>query len=282
MRPVTPRNRKTLGFALYNPTFAGIAAGDGTDIMRFESADNTVLMSIRFNDVGVVRAMVGSTPVGASSRVLVPAAWHYIEVEWDGADVGGRIRLILDGEEQFIYSGDTLGAALVCEKITIPQPVSSGLRVYDDMYCIDDTAQALGESQIYLEEAVSDYSVQFTPSTGSVNYANIDDVSADSDTTYNSSNTPGHVDLFNFSDITVNPETIHCLGIVMAARKEDSATRTICNTIVSGAVPQDGDNFNLTTTYLWKRDYYQVDPATGLEWTKDGLNGSVRGYKLVA
>jgi len=66
------------------------------------------------------------------------------------------------------------------------------------------------------------------------------------------------------------------------ARRVRAATRTLAKVIRSGGINFAGANNNMTNSYAFYLDINETNPATGLPWTKAGLNGAEFGVQEIA
>jgi hypothetical protein len=82
------------------------------------------------------------------------------------------------------------------------------------------------------------------------------------------------------TQVDVNPVTIHAVGLITAARKEDSGTRTIRNLLNLDGLDAATPGYNLTTDYTWNRTLALTAPD-GSPWTKAKVNNLKMGYELV-
>jgi hypothetical protein len=100
------------------------------------------------------------------------------------------------------------------------------------------------------------------------------------DVDYLYSATVGAEDRYVLSDAP--PSAFQVIGVTskMLARKSDPGARTIQLVLASGAVVQTTDAL-LSSTYQHHYRVDAVDPATGVPWTRAGLNALQLGCKVV-
>ncbi len=280
-RVVPPSLKKVVGMALRIETLGAMANGVGSRVFGLLSQFDEDLLWIRVNNVGELRLQAkGAVDMPLPPRPILSNTWHYIELEFDMA-ANGRVKLYIDGEEQYEFLGNTqLNAAARVARLRYYLAGRTSSYYVDDIYCLSDVDKALGEVRIQLLEATGDFSIAFAPTPNRANYLNISEANADEDASYNASNVVGATDLFSMNQITTVPDTIHALSIVYAARKEDSGTRTVKATVQLDGQVVDGANRNLTTDYIWIRDILETGPG-GTPWTKARINAAKIGYSLV-
>lgn len=125
-------------------------------------------------------------------------------------------------------------------------------------------------------DIVSDW----TPLSGTDNFAMVDETVADADTTYNYTETLNAKDIFGFTDPEI-PESIVALGVVIWHKKEDSATRIVRPLLRIGGVDFPGDNIFCSETYLRSVKAFPLNPDTGLEWDPADLAALEYGYEYM-
>lgn len=285
LKPCRPANAFCIQFAFRTSNLANMVDGVGRRIFALSSAvdTNDVLLSLSLTTIGQIqiwRGNPGDTLLGLADRVVINGAWIFLALEGIISDSVGRATLKVNGHTSSNYVGDTKPGATTQVGRIICATGGGAYVDFDDMNWIYDEAASIGESRIQLHEMLSDNDTQFDPLTGVDNAAMVNESSTDGDTSYNSSNTVGAYDRFNMSNITVNPDTIHAFVLVMAARKEDSGTRTIKHQFKLGPTVADGPDLNLSNTYTWLRAGRLTDP-NGDAWLKDNINALLPGYNAV-
>lgn len=286
MRAWPPSAQIATGFAYKLPVHSALDDGDGLAIFQVTGAVSgaDVLLTLSLNRMGQLSlwaGAVGSTLLGRCTRLLYANTWQFIEISSSMSDGVGHSSVKIDGDLQFTFAGDNKpGATTQYGRTILVNPATSNQSTFDDLYWKYNDATTLGEARVQLFEVDGDFDVQFSHLSGASNFAMINDSSTDGDTSYNYSNTVNAYDLFNLADMTNNPDTIHSVCLVTAARKEDSGTRTIRNVVKLGPTLADGVDFNMTTDYLWVRDNMELDP-NGDAWLKANFNLIKPGYKVI-
>lgn len=239
------------------------------------------------NNIEVYR-LGSSTPLGSTpSGSLLVGTWHYVELEAVISDSVGIIRVYIDGELLLNLSGQDTKSSTTLSTIDSFAfgylngfLVSTGFSVsIDDIY-FTDTSTRLGECRIETIRPDSDFSLGWTPDTGSVNYSRVNETLASS-SNYVTTNTINARDLYGIGNLAVNPEAIYAVSAVSFAKKTDATTRGLSNSIQSNGVDAYG-----TTQYLNASDnrydsIYELNPDGSVAWTYAAVNAIKAGPKLV-
>jgi hypothetical protein len=109
----------------------------------------------------------------------------------------------------------------------------------------------------------------------------IDEEQVDGDSTYNSSSTVGHTDIFELTNLSSTPDEIKAVFISVAARKEDSGTRRLEFFFVISGVEYTIETVFLGGSYEFYEKVVELNPATGTPWTAAVLNALRVGYRVI-
>ena len=239
----------------------------------------------------------GSTLVASSApNIWINPQLHHIEIKVFSSATAGTFEVKMDGllvwSETGINTGgqDIIGVRFGNTKRDDAGYASygdgnRGKVYYDNIFLADDWQ---GELNSFLLLPESDYSVQWSPSTGSDNYAMIDEVGSDGDTTYVETTTAGHKDLYEFEDLPATVTTINAVSVVLTAKKIEPSGLTQVQTIAEqDAVEYEvGDAHTLSTEYptTYNDASYRVFSTCpdGTAWTPAKLNAIKWGIKAVA
>jgi hypothetical protein len=240
---------------------------------------------------GVMKVWRGpqSAQLGSNIPTVMPVdgTWHYVEMKAYIHDSAGTVDVQFDGVNVFSISGqDTQnGGTGICDRFY--HDVGNFLGTFlDDFYINDGTGSAphntfYGDVRCDAVATVAEGStVDFTPSTGTDNEANIDDGnSPDGDTTYNESATVGHRDLFTLGGFSTSGAI---LGVRTRARtrKTDAGARNMRTVVKSGSATSLGTPKAQSTSYSETSQLDTVDPNTGVAWTAAGINAAEVGYEI--
>ncbi len=277
--------------------FAFRISSPGTMVNAFETyhvgftTGGAIQCGIKFMSSGAVSCVrpaehytQNPTLLGTSAPGLVVAtAWHYLEVEIGSFhDSTGTMNVYLDGAPILALTAldNKTQSSANCDGISIHDITVSGVTMdFDDLYVVNSGTK-LGERRIETLRPSADSTVQWTPNSGATNYSQVDDTTVDGDTTYVSSSTLNHRDLYTVSDLSTTPASIDCVTVVSFAYKTDAATRAIRNTIKSAAVDATGSDHYLASTYARHDEIYSTDPNTSSAWAAAGVNAILIGPKI--
>jgi hypothetical protein len=211
--------------------------------------------------------------------VLHAGTWHYIEVEGVIGD-SGAVRVYVDGAKVLDLAGvdtqqQTNAQAAI---IQLGYSNSSVTYLFDDLYVIDK-ATRLGERKITVLTPTADVAKAFTPSTGTDNFACLDEAVPDT-TDYVTASAPGATDTYELADLATPPAVIDAIQLTALARKTDAATRALALQAVSGGTIDDGPNLYLAASFTPISRILPTDPATGAAWTAPAVNALRAGPKV--
>jgi hypothetical protein len=256
--------------------------------LKFFETGSVAGMELRLNSSGALSVYRTSTHLSSTASGIISAnTWYYIEFKYTINNTTGSYTLKVN-EEQLINetSKDTQqGGTADIDAVRF-----QGSALYpdnfwfDDVYICDDSGSVnndfLGNCRVddLLPNAAGDQT-DFTPSAGS-NYAAMDEVPPDDDTTYVESSTSTDQDLYNYTPMpTVG--TIHGVQINTMVRETDASDFTLKTLIKTGTTTSaDSAQAIAGQTYEVLRRVAEQDPDTSSAWTENGLNGAQFGLEV--
>lgn len=226
--------------------------------------------------------LLGSTDIGK----ITESTFHYVELSFVISDTVGEAHVKVDGNNELSLSGvDTRnGTPTTVDRIQIQAPYqtvnnSVGIHV-DDLYVVND-AVFIGEAMVETSRPNGDTSYKaFVPSSGSSNYAMVDDTTSNGDTDYVQGSVVGDLDLYSHPALSSVPTSIFAVQVTAFARKTDASTRAIALSILSGATSSDGPDFYLAADYGKFDRIIQSNPDTSTDWSASEVNSLVFGEKV--
>lgn len=278
-----------VGFAFY---FGLPTQSANREFLAFRDG-TTEQCKIRLNTDFSLSILTSAGTVIATSdpAVVTPQYWHYLEVkvEIDGA---GAYEIRLD--EQTVLSGvnadlqATGNSYFTNLRLQYMGGTSPDPTTYDDFYLCDDTGSDFNDFQgdveidtLYVDGA--GFQADWTPLSGS-NYQMVDEGEGafDEDTTYNSSNTPGEIDLFTMTNLPdINGSTILAVAVDVGIR-HDSGTPTARAVLRTDGSNYEGPNYSTSGGYTYMRWLMTTNPDTSVQWLEAEVNAMQAGYKYQA
>lgn len=262
----------TVGFA-----YQANGISSGSQICRLRNTGSDIC-DLRLGASGALALTRAGTQLGITAAGVVAAnVWHYLEIEFTRHASAGIFNLWVDGVRLLNLTAQNTGASDI-DSVRFDH---NNNLILDDLY-ITDTATRLGECRIdTLHPSADTAQKDFTPSTGTSNYAVVDDTQFDT-TDYVQAVASGNKDLYNIDDMTFNPATIYAVQTITMAKKDDATTRTMRTNVKSSSSTSNGATRALSTSYQIFADIFATDPATSAAWTEAGVNAAQIGPEVVA
>lgn len=261
-------------------------------ILFFNDTTPTVGLVVRAT--GAIEAFLATSTSGAGTSLGISATgvillntWHFVEVAVTISDTVGSVLVKVDGATVLTITGvDTNNGVGTVNSVGLGPTNSSsgsayGIANWDDFYLTDGAT--LGERRVEtLRPAADTATKNFTPLSGTSNFAMVDETLVDGDTTYVQSSTVGARDLYTLGPLSSTPATIDAVQVVSFAEKTDATTRSLYNSVQSAGTDSDGSAFNLAASYARFDRLLANDPNGGGTWTPSRVNGLFVGPKLAA
>jgi hypothetical protein len=222
------------------------------------------------------------TTLATGTTKIATATWYYFELRVVVSATVGTVELRLNGSPtaECSATGVNTGSA------TINTILASGNQFYyDDIYCVDPNSGSsptntwLGDVRV--ETLMPTGDGNSTAWTGT--YTAVDESVANDDTDYIYSATPGQVETYGLSNLSVSAGTVFAVQMNLTARKDDAGARTIAPVVRVGSTDYVGTTTtSLSSSYLGYRQLYdRLDPS-GAGWTVPIVNAMEAGVKEVA
>lgn len=275
----------TYGFALYTEVLNSEWSGTSAWHVALRSGTSNYV-NILFNPIAGITVKRDTTELGSTSPGLFTSDnWYYIEVENVISDTVGRVTVYVNGVSVLnLTNQDTkTSTAATVDNIIIQggtgYNIIGGNYRYDDFYLID-TGTKLGESRVEtLYPNADTATTDWTPLSGTDNYAMVDEAQCDGDVSYVYASAAA-TDNYDFANLSDNPASVRAVQAVMFAKKTDTATRNIYLQTVSGATTSDGSAQLLLSEYTRFNRIMETDPNTSAAWTYTNVNAVKGGPKI--
>lgn len=239
------------------------------------------------------QVVVGRTDLSATiiaTSVATPFTgtniWRYLELELVIDNTAGEVRVWVDGVQVInVSSVDTQGqAGSTADGIKFfgIGATGGGVSRIDDMYICTTATEHKGDCRIETLAPTADTADKdWGRSTGSDNYALVDEAQGDADTTYVTSSTVGNLDKYTMGNLSSAPAAIHAVQTVFTARKDDAATREVRSILDSSGTVANGATRNIGSAYSTYYDLYATDPNGGGAWSETRVNALLAGIETV-
>ncbi len=205
-------------------------------------------------------------------------AWYYFELQIVcSSSTNYTYDLRLGGTTVFSGS-DThkLGTHAYIDGFIIYGYNWKGTLTVDDVYATSGSTGFLGNVRVDTVFPNGDSAtVQWTPSTAGTHYTLVDENPVNDDTDYVEDSTSGHVDLYDFANISVLNSIKGAMICVDC--KDTSASSTIQTRCVSGATTSDSSALTVPTSYTTLTQMVETDPNTGSAWGNTAFNSAQFG-----
>ena len=120
----------------------------------------------------------------------------------------------------------------------------------------------------------------FSYTRTSTNFANVNEIVMDGNSSYNAANTVGFKDLFTVSPQLPAAVQVLAIQLTGAYAKDDANSRSIAQVISSGGNESVSANHSLSASYTYVNDIYVQDPNGNVSWTANATNNMLIGYKV--
>lgn len=248
---------------------------------RFMDSSDVAHVDIEISATGEFKVKNGDGTLLATSAagLVLSDEWGTLEIKVTISDASGIVGIKWNGVQVVnLTSADTQngGTAEVAKIEFTPDGYLD-----DVVGFIGATSDGFpGPRKVVVKRPATDGSIQFARNGGSINATQVDDLTPDSDITYNSSSTATEQDLFNMATVTESG-AIDGVREILVAKKTDIGTRrmqTVQDDGVSAQV-KSADEKELTTDYKAFDNMTTAKPAGGA-WSAGDVNGCDFGYEL--
>lgn len=252
----------------------------------FRTAAAAVVCGLRANTTTTVLEVTNSagTTIASGTTPITNATWHYLEIKAFANGASGTVEIHLDGVTEIASTTVNIGSTAIGQIFF--QNGTNVHTIVDDIYVLDTSGSAprntfLGDVRVQTIYPNGDGAhSQWTPTGGGSHYTQVNETSADGDTTYVGDGTPGDIDTYTYGDID-GGATVYGVQVNLYARKDDAATRQIAPVIRQASSDSVGTTITLGASYQIYQQLYNQDP-TPADWTAANVNGDEFGVKEIA
>lgn len=215
--------------------------------------------------------------------------YHYIEIAV-GIGVSGSWALKIDGkliesgtgDTQTVYAATANGVRFFFHKSRTNFGANVRTFHIDDIFINNDLPFSDVVVEMDLPNGDGD-TIQWTPSTGVLNFANVDEASPNENTDYNTASAAGNTDVYTFTNLETAAGTVH--GVVVQG---DLFNNAFDLPTVAGAVKEGGAT-NVTAaqtvgtvTYKMNSYGFLTNPVSGNRFTISEVNADQFGLRRIS
>lgn len=236
-------------------------------------ADTTAHLMIQFESGNLVKLYRGTTLIGTSSAIPgLFGNYHWVELNGTINDSSGVGQVWVDGTKVIDFSGDTRNGGASGVINAAYWGFNQSVVDWDDMYW-STTGTPLGERRVDVLVPNADTADKdFLRSTGSNNYALIDEVPNNGDSDYVYSSTSGDKDYYGLSDLPSSSASIDAVQPSLVARRDDVGAIAVKLNVKSSSTESAGSSLSVTTSYAMYQRLLLTDPNTSAAWGDSGVN----------
>lgn len=267
-------------------------ASTGPFLTFFDSSSgvpgSTKQIGLRLDGAGHIQVGRGSnaaTILATSTNVLATNTWYHIEFKCTINNTTGVIEVRVNGSSTgWIPSTsgqNTRGQSSNNVIDTVALETGGGNLYRDDFYFLSSSSpnnDFLGPQKIITAFPAGAGNYAQWTGNYATNFANVQELGADSDSSFNQTSGAGNRDSYAFDDLPAG--TIAAIQHTILARQDAGAARTIKAMQRSGSTDYDGTAQALGGGYLFYMDPKDVDPATSAAFTVSNFNAAEFGVKL--
>lgn len=250
-----------------------------TDIPLQWLGSSTLLGYLLINNSTKAVEVLSNAVTYSSSKILVASTTYHIQVRIKIDNSAGVIQVKVDDVLVIDQTGiDTQpGAVSTIDQFRVGQ---SGGVTYQDSICVNDTTGSADNSWPGIVRfkaktviGAGFYVGNWSRNTGSDNYAAVDDIPHDSDTTYLYTSSASIYESFSMSAPQLTFANIKALR-TMAVVKKDTGTVKLAVGIRD--MENSTDYFtgarDVAVSYGMLADRRVLDPSTSLSWSQSGID----------
>lgn len=252
-----------------------------------DTADGGTHINICLNSSYNFAVYRDTTLLGTSSgKTVINQTWHHLEAKVYFHDSNGTIELKLDGTTILsLTSQDTLTGSNAYARHFEVRCIHSSMETHFDLWYLCDNAGSAPQND-FLGDCRCDIirpngagnQSDFTPLAGS-NYENVDEITPDDDTTYNSSGTVNDQDSYALPSLD-SVGTIYGTKNSICIKKDDAGTKNAKILTRSNITFYKSNEIFPATTYVTYGKIYQDNPDDSLAWELADIAGMEVGVEV--
>ena len=237
---------------------------------------------------------------GTGSTNICDGNWHHITVAIRAiSGINGVALGRVDGSAEITFTGGSMlnisTGFQPLDKIAIVNHNRQQTDYYiDDLFMYDDiNAVVTGDIDYDTHWPIDNHRIEtlrpsaagtnadFTATGAADNYACVDELTNDYDTTYLSSSTTGHTDSYAFDNLTGTVTTIEGVAMNVCSRQASAGSVQYKAFALSGGTEGTYATKTYPTSFESPHQYnvMPTDPDTSAAWTESGINAAEFGIE---
>jgi len=261
--------------------------------MDFRNSDNATQVELRVQTTGAIEAFAGGVSLGKSADGAVTAtAWQHIEAKVYCHTSAGTVTVRVNEVPVLTITGantqpqSTAGIAQVALRNAYLAGCAS--TYVDDIYTwTPDVAGGVvnwvGDKRVGVLELTADLAAaDWTPVGAATGWDAMTETPSDDDSSYIQSADAGDISEFAFADLPSTLKSIIALQTQVKIRKNVPGVCTVRPSLRSSSALSDGADHPVTENWTHYMDVHEADPATGVSWTKSGVDNAILRLTRVA
>lgn len=258
----------------------------------FNTAANGRNITFCFQSDGTIQVYKGSAASGAllgtSAQVMTAQAWNHVEVYVSHSETIGVVEVRVNGVTVISVTGaDTSSAPSASVRVgnqsTGVNSNTTPAMYLDDMTCWDTTGTRnnsfLGPQKVVLNMLAEDTEVADWIVVGAASgVAAISEVPPNGDTSYIGASAPGETSEFTVSPLDENVVAVTGIYLPAMMRQSQPGVTWVQQGMVTDGEFAPGQDRPITEAYTYWGDVIEVNPATGLPYTRAQYNSSRRRF----
>lgn len=242
---------------------------------------------IYFNTAGTIAYQRNTTTLGTTTAQFPYGRWNHLAVKVLIDNASGTVDLTLNGTNELsLTSQDTYEGSAGAEitrfrlggddtwNLRFAQPIvwtTSG----------DAPTDLIGMHKVYPLYASADTAqVDWSPLAAGDNYAEVDDVEADDDTSYNESSTSTDEDRLDCDDLPETPTTIYAVQSRVLVKQTGAGNLGLKNGVYSGTTKSVGSERKAAIDYEYHTNLFTDNPDDSAAWAEADVNACKVDYEV--
>ncbi len=251
---------------------------------EIRNASNEPIVRVVYQSDGSLGVKITNalTSLGNTDPVLVAGAYNHIEIKTTIDDIVGDVTINVNGAQVFLATDLNLGVAGASQYVWGSLVVGADdlITDIDDIVTWDDDGAVnndfLGQQRVHTIFPTADTAVADWAAVGAVDdFDCVDEVPPDDDATYLAATVVAEVTELGIDSLPPETETIAGVYIPTLGRLAEAGLGNVRTSMVSGVAASDGPSQAFSASYAYYGVAHQVDPNTGVAWTKVGLEAAL-------